>query len=108
MVPRLPGRYPLSSQYHQLLFNGDLGFELAYVATRNPRLGDVRLFADRFLAAGIDPPAGVTAYLEAIPRLDFGRADESFLVYDQPLVMLFRNTGHLTAEEMLARFDLNR
>jgi hypothetical protein len=34
-----------------------------------------------------------------------GRFDESFTVYDQPLVMIFQNVGHLTAEEMLSRFE---
>jgi len=78
------------------------------VASRSARLGDVHLWADRFIGSGVAPPAGVAAYLDTFSRLDFGRADESFLVYDQPLVMLFRNTGQLTMEEMLARFDLTR
>jgi hypothetical protein len=108
VVPGLPEQYPLSSQYHQLLFDGDLGYELAFVASRSARLGDVHLWADRFNGSGVAPPAGVAAYLDTFSRLDFGRADESFLVYDQPLVMLFRNTGQLTMEEMLARFDLTR
>ncbi|MEZ4518993.1 MAG: hypothetical protein R3C44_19950 [Chloroflexota bacterium] len=28
VVPRLPDRYPISSRYHQLLFDGELGYEL--------------------------------------------------------------------------------
>jgi len=105
VVPRLPDRYPLSSRYHQLLFDGELGYELAWVGGRAPRLFGLTVRLDTFAWPGLTPPAAVAAYLRAGPALSFGRVDESFVVYDQPLTMIFRNTGRLTAEQMRAAFD---
>ena len=104
VVPRLPGRYPLSSQYHQLLFDGALGYELVWAGGRAPRLFGISLGPNTFDWPGLMPPAGLSAWLPAGPSISFGRADESFMVYDQPLTMIFRNTGKLTADEMRAAF----
>lgn len=106
VVPRLPERYPLSGQYHQLLFDGTLGYELVWVGSRSPRLWDVELQADTFSWPGLRPPMAVSEYLNRSPRISPGRADESFIVYDQPLTMIFRNTGRLSAEDMMAAFNL--
>ena len=104
VVPRLPQRYPLSSQYHQLLFDGRLGYEPVWVGGRLPRLFGLALVPDTFGWPGLTPPAAVAEYLRAGPALSFGRVDESFVVYDQPLTMIFQNTAHLTAAEMRAAF----
>lgn len=104
---RLPELYPLSSQYYHLLFAGALGYEPVYVSGRSPHLGALSLWPDRFDHAGITPPPPVRAFLQAVPRLSLGYADESFTVYDQPLVIVFANTGHLSAEEMLDLFELD-
>ncbi|MEZ4518994.1 MAG: hypothetical protein R3C44_19955 [Chloroflexota bacterium] len=40
-----------------------------------------------------------------MPAWELGRVDESFTVYDQPLTMIFRNTDHLSVEELRAAFD---
>ncbi|MCL4261907.1 MAG: phospholipid carrier-dependent glycosyltransferase [Anaerolineae bacterium] len=104
VAPRLNGRYPLSGQYHQLLFDGSLGYEPVYVTTRMPTLFGIRLYADRFSWPGLTPPDEVETLLVAHPTLNLGRADESFTVYDQPLLIIFQNTGHLTAEEMRELF----
>ena len=53
-IPRLPERYPLSSEYYRLLFSGELGYELAHVETRYPRLAGVYLRARHVAQAG--PP----------------------------------------------------
>jgi hypothetical protein len=104
VVPRLPGRYPLSSRYHQLLFDGKLGYELAWVGERTPRLGEWSLRADTFGPAGLRPPPAMADYLAERPGFSLGQADESFLVYDQPLTMIFRNAGRLSAEQLRAAF----
>ncbi len=106
VVPRLPERYPLSGQYHQLLFDGALGYEPVWVGGRAPQLLGVEWRADTFGWPGLRPPGMVTDYLGQSPGLSLGRADESFIVYDQPLTMIFRNTGRLSAEQMRAVFDL--
>ncbi len=105
VIPRLEHRYPLSSQYYHLLFNGQLGFEVAYVGSRYPQLLDFHFKPDTFSWPGIQPPEPITDYLDDIPGLNGGRTDESFTVYDQPLVIIFRNNGALTAEDMLAEFE---
>ncbi|MCB9420601.1 MAG: phospholipid carrier-dependent glycosyltransferase [Ardenticatenaceae bacterium] len=104
VVPRLPEKYPLSSQYHQLLFDGKLGYEVVAVYGRFPHLFGFNLKPDTFGWPGLQPPALVADYLADHPGINWGRADESFIAYDQPLTMIFRNTGHLTAEEMAAQF----
>jgi hypothetical protein len=106
VAPRLPERYPLSGRFHQLLFDGALGYELAWVGGRYPKLFGLSLRPDTFGWPGLNPPEAVADYLAKRPGWSFGRADESLIVYDQPLTMIFRNTGRLTVEQMRAAFDL--
>ncbi|MCA9925467.1 MAG: hypothetical protein KC421_24020, partial [Anaerolineales bacterium] len=98
VVPGLPDKFPLSSQYHHLLFNGDLGYEPVFITGRQPELFGVSLYADTF--DEVQPPARAAAFLDARPHLTMGRADESFTVYDHPLTIVFKNTGKMTAVEM--------
>lgn len=105
VVPRLPDIYPLSSQYHPLLFSGALGYEPVYVTGRSPFLAGLSLWPERFGRPGLQPPPLVADFLDAVPRLTFGPADESFTVYDQPLVIIFHNTGRLSAAEMDQQFQ---
>ncbi len=103
VVPRLPDQYPLSSAYHQVLFDGDLGYELVWVGGRFPSLGGVSLSPDLFTWPGLESPPGVSDYLNNLPVWQLGRVDESFTVYDQPLTMIFQNTGGLSAGEIARR-----
>jgi len=105
VVPRLPDRFPLSSRYYGLLFDGSLGYEPVWVGGRFPRLFGITLRPDLFGPPGLTPPAAVAGYLGDQFALSLGRVDESFVVYDQPLTMIFRNTGGLSAAEMRAAFD---
>ncbi|GAB4267495.1 MAG: hypothetical protein Kow0080_09670 [Candidatus Promineifilaceae bacterium] len=106
-APRLPEKYPLSSQYHQLLFDGSLGYEVVAVFGRFPHIGTLYIKPDTFGWPRLTPPEAVSRYLAQFSGLTGGRTDESFVVYDQPLTMIFQNTGHLTVDEMRARFDLS-
>jgi 4-amino-4-deoxy-L-arabinose transferase-like glycosyltransferase len=81
-IPRVPDRYPVATLYYDLLFAGDLGFELEREFTRpptwlNPRLPPL--------------PGAAPAWL---------RPDESFVVYDHPRALIFRNVEHLPASEL--------
>ncbi len=105
VAPRLPERYPLSGRYHQLLFDGALGYELVWAGDRNPNFLGIEARADTFSWPGLRPPEGVVDLWAGQAALTPGRADESFIVYDQPLTMIFRNTGKLTAQQMRAAFD---
>jgi YYY domain-containing protein len=66
-IPREPWRYPLARRYYELLFSGQLGFDLAQVFTSYPRLGPL--------------------------EFDDDDAEEAFTVYDHPKVLIFRKTA---------------
>ncbi|CAA9559954.1 MAG: hypothetical protein AVDCRST_MAG19-1713 [uncultured Thermomicrobiales bacterium] len=71
-VPRSPWRYPVQTRYFELLQSGRLGFELAAEFARPPSLGPLR-FVDH-------------------------DADESFINYDHPRVLIFRKDGLVPRE----------
>lgn len=104
VVPRLEDRYQLSHVYHQLLFDGALGFEPVYVNTRMPGLFGANYRPDSFVWPALQPPPEVSDYLSAFPGLNGGRFDESFTVYDQPLAMIFKKVEQKSAAEMRAYF----
>jgi len=72
-VDNLPARYPMTNRYYQLLFDGQLGYELALEEFNSPRL----------LGIAIDDRA----------------ADESFTLYDHPRVLVFRKVRELSDAE---------
>ena len=108
VAPRLPEAYPVSGQYHQLLFDGELGYALVYVNGRYPHLGSLFYRPDTFGWPGLTPPEGVNDYFtETMPGLTGGRVDESFVVYDQPLTLIFKNVEGKTAVEMAEYFEID-
>ncbi len=107
VVPRLPDEYPISSQYHQLLFDGALGYEAAAVFGRFPNVGNFAMKPDYFEWPGLRPPSLVERFLDGTPGVNWGRVDESFTVYDQPLTILFENVGKKSAEEMRLLFAVD-
>ncbi len=68
-IPRLPDRYPLSSEFYRLLFAGELGFERVAEFTAYPGLFGLDIVDDD--------------------------ADESFTVYDHPKPIVFKKVRHL-------------
>ncbi len=86
-IPRLPDRYPLASPYYTQLFQGRLGFERVAEFDRGP--------------AWLNPP--IPPLMEGTPALF--RPDESFVVYDHPRTLVFRNREHLTPDELLRRIS---
>jgi hypothetical protein len=77
-----------------------------WVNGRSPHLSAFYYRPDTFSWPGLEPPEAVWRYLaEVMPGLNGGRVDESFVVYDQPLVLVFRNNGRLSAEEMRGLFE---
>lgn len=97
VVPRLPQYYPLSSQFFQPLFAGELGYEFVYAAERSPHIGNVVYRPNYFAWPQLAPPDGLM--FDGV-TIDGGRFDESFTLYDQSLTLVFENVGGLTAEEM--------
>jgi hypothetical protein len=95
-IPRLADRYPLTAAYYRALFSGELGFELAATFERHPNLGGWTLADDPFRRASLAnplPPGGAWS-------IHMGFADESFVVYDHPRALVFRNRAHYPAEEL--------
>ena len=74
-IPKLPDRYPMTTRYYQLLFEGKLGFHLAARFQNPPHL------------------FGLT--------INDTSADESFSVYDHPPVWIFVRDGPAPAPEQL-------
>ena len=101
-IPRLPERYPLSGEYYRLLFSGGLGYELARVETGYPQLAGVAFVHDTLGRPGLpytELPAGA-----ALP-IRLGFADESFSVYDHPVVLVLENTARYGADSIRRRIE---
>ena len=87
-IPRVPDLYPVATRYYDMLFAGELGFQLEQEFTRDPN----------WLNPRIPPLAG------AAPALL--RPDESFVVYDHPRALIFHNVDYLPADELLRRLGV--
>ncbi len=74
-ITQVPERYAITPKYYRLLFGGKLGYELVKTFRVQPS----------FLSF----------------EFDDSLADESLLVYDHPKVVIFKNTGKKTSEEIL-------
>ncbi len=72
-----PRRYPLTGRIYRLLLAGEAGFEVVATASRGPRLAGLRL-----------PVQG---------------ADESFVNYEFPRVVLLRRVAELDVERLIRR-----
>lgn len=78
-IPRLPMRYPLTTQYFDWLFNGQLGFKPSEEFTSYPQ------------------------FLGIVIRDD--NAEEAFTVYDHPKVIIFQKTAAYSRDHTVALFD---
>jgi hypothetical protein len=103
-IPRLPERYPLTSRYYELLLGERLGFELVYFAAEYPQLFGVKLVDDTFANPQLPKPRLLAEAEAAQCRLNLGRADESYSVYDHPMPLVFAKTRSLDRSELLALF----
>ena len=101
-IPRLPERYPLSGEYYRLLFSGELGYELAHVETRYPQLAGVSFVHDTLGRPGLPDP-DLPPPRDLPIRLGF--ADESFSVYDHPVVLVLENTARYDAGVISRRIE---
>jgi len=95
-IPRLPDRYPMAADYYKKLFGGELGYSLIAHRSSYPTLLGVRIEDDTFARPGLPAPF-LTSDQPSI-ALSLGHADESFTVYDHPLVMLFKKDETFSQE----------
>ncbi len=70
-IPRMPERYPVTTEYYRRLFAGDLGFSLAATIPSYPSIGPWVINDDS--------------------------AEEAFTVYDHPKVLIFRKDADFSA-----------
>ncbi|HEX2513882.1 MAG TPA: glycosyltransferase family 39 protein, partial [Chloroflexota bacterium] len=73
-IPRMPQRYPMTTEYYRRLFAGDLGFEPVATFASYPTLGPWTINDDR--------------------------AEEAFTVYDHPKVLIFKKTAAFSPERV--------
>ena len=99
-ISRLPERYPQSRAYYQLLFAGQLGYEVRLVEASYPNLLGVGLVDDTFGRADLPEPAASREQANFPLTLRLGYADESFTVYDHPKLFVLENVGRLNASEI--------
>ncbi len=99
-ITRLPARYPVSARYYRLLFNGQLGFDLVAFARNDPRVGGVTIVDDPIGSVGLNVPPLIAERAPSAGVWNWGRADESFIVYDHPMPLVFKKTRALTRAEI--------
>lgn len=75
-IPRLPDRYPFTTRYYDLLLGGKLNFRLVRTFEAHPQLGPIVV-------------------------QDYG-ADESFHVYDHPIVRIFKRVSTISPSRVAA------
>jgi YYY domain-containing protein len=98
-LARNPGRWPMTVDYYNALFSGELGFEVAAVFQETFELGPLRV-SDQHL-----PTMNAPAWLNEF------EAEEAFHVYDHPVVFVFRKTDEYTpttTRRLLDSVNLNR
>ena len=106
-VTRVPERYPMSSQYYQLLFSGELGYEFDRAFTSYPELLGVAFVDDTFSRAGLPEPEALKSSDPAPISINLGYADENVIDYDHPKVLLLKNSESLSRTEILDRLTSN-
>ena len=108
-IPRLPMRYPMTSEYYRALFEGRLGFTKVAEFDSYPNVGPV-WFPDQesTQALGIPNPFDhVTGHI----NVPLPPAEEAFSVYDHPRVVIYRKTADFSLEkiaQILGRIDLSQ
>ncbi len=97
-IPRLPLRYPFTTQYYAALFSGDLGFDLAAEFVSYPTIG-----ACQFPDQEIPFPLIEAQFSDrASCSISISSAEEAFSVYDHPTVLIFAKNDTFDAEKVAA------
>jgi hypothetical protein len=94
-LSRIPTRFPMSIDYYDVLFSGELGFELVLEWTSYPRVWDIE-WKNQVLPTD-DLPAWMNEY----------EVEEAFTVYDHPAIFVFRKTDVYSPERVRQLLDTN-
>jgi 4-amino-4-deoxy-L-arabinose transferase-like glycosyltransferase len=87
-LARWPERYPQTADYYRRLFEGESDFEAVACFGRFGHLGPIAVVDNPTVGLGYSLPA--ICQPDAPIVLEIGRLDESFVVYDQPRVIIWR------------------
>ena len=99
-IPRLKDRYPITTKYYDFLFSGKLGYQVVHTDTSYPNLMGITIVDDTFSRPGLTnknfkPWIGLKGLV-----INLGFADESFTVYDHPMVIVFENKERKSMNEI--------
>ena len=98
-ISQLPERYPDTSAYYRALFSGELGYELVHSESTFPTIGHFSIVNETFFSSNLDPPEKLNEFFPS-NYMNFGKADESFTVYDHPVNLLFQNNLRYSANKI--------
>ena len=103
-IPRLPERYPISARFYEMLFAGELGYEVVYSSVRVPEFLGIVYWDDPYARVPFGVPDGYEKPRGSVYNWDwFGWADESFTVYEHPHAIVFKNVEELSQTEIRDR-----
>jgi YYY domain-containing protein len=108
-IPRLPLRYPMTSEYYRALFDGRLGFEKVAEFSSYVNVGPL-WFPDQESTEALGMPNPFDQLPGRI-NIPLPPAEEAFSVYDHPRVVIFRKTQDFSPEkatQVLGKFDLSQ
>jgi len=90
--------FPFSAKYYRGLLDGSLGYQLILIETRYPVFAGRSMRGDPVKSLGIEPVYNrVPETIEHRPIA----ADESFTVYDHPMVLIFYNEMRLSYDQIV-------
>lgn len=78
-IPRLPRRFPYTIEYYNMLFSGELGFDLVYSESSYPGIFGIKFPTDN--------------------------AEEPFTVYDHPRVFIFKKSASFNLKSIRDRLS---
>ena len=116
-IPRLPERYPVSSRFYEMLFNGELGYEVVYSSVRVPEFMGVVYWDDPYARVPFGVPDGYTANRAAMSTTGTGSDGRTKVSRCTSIrhAIVFQNVEKLSQIRLLSRLyrdgrpdDLNR
>ena len=93
-----PELFRYTVKYYQGLFDGTLGYSLVLAETRYPNFAGISLRGDPISSVGVKLKDNLRHYEYSHSSV---ASDESFTVYDHPLVLVFYNESKLAYGEMM-------
>ena len=108
-LPRLPERYPITTRFYELLFDGGLGYDLVFTAERYPSLAGVTYRDDAYARVPFGYPRGIERESGSVLTVDwYGWADESHTVYEHPQSFVFERTEEWDVDALYELLEIEQ